>query len=69
MELQLALMKNLKPVQENLVFEQEPMQSLVGEKLLSVYQHDGFWQCMDTFRDWQLLNSMIDQEKAPWKVW
>jgi hypothetical protein len=24
---------------------------------------------MDTFRDWQLLNSMIDQEKAPWKVW
>ena len=55
--------------QENLVFEQEPMQSLVGEKLLSVYQHDGFWQCMDTFRDWQLLNSMIDKEKAPWKVW
>jgi glucose-1-phosphate cytidylyltransferase len=54
---------------EDLVFEQDPMQSLVGEKLLAVYQHDGFWQCMDTFRDWQLLNSMIDQEKAPWKVW
>jgi glucose-1-phosphate cytidylyltransferase len=54
---------------EDLVFEQAPMQSLVGEKLLAVYQHDGFWQCMDTFRDWQLLNSMIDQEKAPWKVW
>ena len=55
--------------QENLVFEQDPMQSLVSKKLLFVYQHDGFWQCMDTFRDWQLLNSMIDQEKAPWKVW
>ena len=54
---------------EDLVFEQGPMQSVVREKHLAVYQHDGFWQCMDTFRDWQLLNSMIDQEKAPWKVW
>ncbi|NBW91926.1 MAG: glucose-1-phosphate cytidylyltransferase [Actinobacteria bacterium] len=54
---------------DDLVFEQEPMKSLVANKQLSVYQHNGFWQCMDTYRDWQLLNSMIDQDKAPWKIW
>ena len=53
----------------DLVFEQEPMKSLVSDQLLAVYQHDGFWQCMDTYRDWQLLNSMLDQSKAPWKIW
>jgi glucose-1-phosphate cytidylyltransferase len=52
-----------------LVFEQEPMKSLVSNQLLGVYQHDGFWQCMDTYRDWQLLKSMLDQSKAPWKIW
>jgi glucose-1-phosphate cytidylyltransferase len=54
---------------DDLVFEQEPMKSLVSNQLLGVYQHDGFWQCMDTYRDWQLLNSMLDQSKAPWKIW
>jgi glucose-1-phosphate cytidylyltransferase len=54
---------------DDLVFEQEPMKSLVSNQLLGVYQHDGFWQCMDTYRDWQLLKSMLDQSKAPWKIW
>jgi glucose-1-phosphate cytidylyltransferase len=54
---------------DDLVFEQEPMKSLVSNRLLGVYQHNGFWQCMDTYRDWQLLNSMLDQGKAPWKIW
>jgi glucose-1-phosphate cytidylyltransferase len=44
------------------------MQSLVAQKELAVYQHDGFWQCMDTYRDWQLLNEMLEQDKAPWKT-
>lgn len=54
---------------ESLVFERQPMQTLVTERRLGVYQHDGFWQCMDTHRDWELLNDLLREEKAPWKRW
>lgn len=43
---------------KDLVLETEPMDILVGKKQLSVYKHKGFWQCMDTYRDNQLLNDM-----------
>lgn len=36
---------------------------------LSVYQHDGFWQCMDTYRDWQYLDTLWKSGNAPWKTW
>lgn len=36
---------------------------------LAVYQHQGFWQCMDTYREMELLNDMWRANKAPWKVW
>ena len=55
--------------QSDLVFEQEPIKSLVAKKELAVYQHDGFWQCMDTARDWQLLNTLLSTNQAPWKTW
>ena len=54
---------------DNLVFEQEPMHALVKDKQLSVYEHDDFWQCMDTYRDWQLLNNLFDNRSAPWVKW
>lgn len=54
---------------ESLVFERQPMQTLVTERRLGVYQHDGFWQCMDTNRDWELLNELHSELKAPWKRW
>lgn len=54
---------------DNLVFEQEPMRALVRDRQLAVYEHDDFWQCMDTYRDWQLLNKLIDTGAAPWKIW
>jgi len=54
--------------QDDLVFEQEPMRSLVAKKELAVYEHDDFWQCMDTPRDWQLLNGMASSKKAPWQI-
>lgn len=54
---------------ETLVFERQPMQTLVAERRLGVYQHDGFWQCMDTNRDWELLNELDSLQKAPWKRW
>ncbi|MEN9300926.1 MAG: hypothetical protein RLZZ254_707, partial [Actinomycetota bacterium] len=36
---------------------------------LAVYEHDDFWQCMDTHRDWTLLDSMATSERPPWKLW
>jgi glucose-1-phosphate cytidylyltransferase len=52
----------------------EPLETAVMEKLsslgqLSVYRHEGFWQCMDTFRESELLNSMWKSDSAKWKVW
>lgn len=52
-----------------LVFEQEPMRSLVADRQLMVYEHDDFWQPMDTSREFQLLNSLFDQGEAPWIRW
>ena len=54
---------------ENLILEQEPMNKLVNASELMVYRHEGFWQCMDTARDYRLLNSMWANENAPWKNW
>ncbi len=42
---------------------------LTERNQLSVYQHEGFWQCMDTYREAQHLNAMWDEGRAPWKVW
>jgi glucose-1-phosphate cytidylyltransferase len=54
---------------ESLVFEEEPMRTLVRDRQLVVYEHDDFWQCMDTYRDWQFLNGLLEKNKAPWKIW
>jgi glucose-1-phosphate cytidylyltransferase len=51
---------------EGLVFEQEPMRQLVRDGELMMYEHDGFWQPMDTSREYQLLNSLYNDGKAPW---
>lgn len=54
---------------EDLVFEQEPLNKLVSDGQLMVFEHSGFWQPMDTSREYQLLNRMFDQGKAPWVRW
>ena len=51
---------------ESLVFEQEPMRQLVKDQQLMMYEHDGFWQPMDTSREYQLLNSLYEDGVAPW---
>ncbi|MFH1130707.1 MAG: glucose-1-phosphate cytidylyltransferase [Pseudomonadota bacterium] len=51
------------------VFEQTPLQRLAADGQLMVYQHNGFWQPMDTPREYELLNRLWNQGKAPWKVW
>jgi len=53
----------------NLIFEQQPLRSLAARKQLMCFEHDGFWQPMDTFREFELLNKLWDGGRAPWKVW
>ena len=45
------------------------MKELVESKQLMQFDHDGFWQPMDTMREYQMLNSMYSEKKAPWKIW
>lgn len=47
---------------------QEPFQRLAEEKKLLTYPYDGFWACMDTFKERQLLDDMYSRG-APWEVW
>jgi glucose-1-phosphate cytidylyltransferase len=54
---------------EDLVFETEPLRQLVADKQMMVYEHDGFWQPMDTYRDYMLLNGLIENGRAPWIKW
>jgi glucose-1-phosphate cytidylyltransferase len=54
---------------EDLVFEQGPMRQLVNDQQMAVFEHDGFWQCMDTYRDWQYLNGLYEKGAAPWVNW
>jgi glucose-1-phosphate cytidylyltransferase len=48
--------------------ERYPLEHLVSKNQLSVFRHSGFWQCMDTYRDYELLNRLW-QEKPEWKIW
>ena len=48
------------------IFEREPLTKLSKESNLMAFKHEGFWQCMDTLRDKNLLNKMIDEKNTPW---
>lgn len=50
-------------------FEAEPLMKLAQEEQLNAYQHKGFWHAMDTLRDKNHLDSLWQQNKAPWKIW
>ena len=51
------------------LLEQEPLRRLAGEKQLHAYRHEGYWQCMDTFREYEMLNKVWEAGEAPWKIW
>lgn len=51
------------------VFEKQPLEHLAAEGKLHAFRHDGFWQCMDTYREFEMLNEMWDKGNAPWKTW
>lgn len=54
---------------DSTTFEQEPMHNLAKDGQLNAYKHGGFWQCMDTLRDKEKLQSLWNSNNAPWKKW
>ncbi len=54
---------------DDTTFEREPLERLAAEGQLQAYKHDGFWQCMDTLRDKTMLDGLLEENRAPWKVW
>ena len=59
----------LNYLDEECVLEQAPLERLAAEGQLMAYRHEGFWQPMDTYREFTMLNDMWDSGNAPWKVW
>jgi len=54
---------------ESCILERQPLEDLVRDKQLCIYEHKGFWQCMDTYRDFEFLNGLWRDGKAEWKRW
>ena len=54
---------------DNISFEKQPLANIAKDKQLVCYKFNGFWQCMDTLRDKQNLESMLVDGDAPWKLW
>lgn len=57
------------PAGRDVMFEQEPVRSLVEEGELMAYAHDGFWQPVDTQQDLAAVRAQWDSDNAPWKCW
>lgn len=51
------------------ILEQDPLEKLTADGELMAYRHDGYWQCMDTIRDKDVLNDLWNKGKATWKKW
>ncbi len=51
------------------VLERDPLQRLAARGELRAYRHDGFWDCMDTYKDAVVLNDLWSRGEAPWKLW
>jgi glucose-1-phosphate cytidylyltransferase len=51
------------------ILEKDILPSISNEGLLSAFKHNGYWQCMDTIRDKELLEKALLDKKAPWVVW
>ncbi len=52
---------------EELIYE--PFQRLIAEGKVWSHRYNGFWQCMDTFKDKQILDELEASGKAPWRLW
>jgi len=51
------------------MLEETPLQRMAADGQLAAYRHDGYWECMDTFKDVLELNAAWDSGEAPWRTW
>jgi glucose-1-phosphate cytidylyltransferase len=56
-------------IKEDVMWEHAPMERIAEERQLYAYQHNGFWQCMDTLRELKYLESLWESGNPPWKTW
>lgn len=54
---------------DTIILEKEPLEYAAETNNLVAFRHTGFWQCMDTLRDKQYLEKLIETNKAPWMKW
>ncbi|MGN0666758.1 MAG: glucose-1-phosphate cytidylyltransferase [Huintestinicola sp.] len=54
---------------DDTVFEKKPLETLAAKGELMSYMHKGFWQCMDTKREMDMLEKLLATGQAPWKKW
>ncbi len=54
---------------DSTVLEEMPFKRLARKSQISMFHHEGFWHCMDTYKDYMTLNSMWNGKAAPWKIW
>jgi glucose-1-phosphate cytidylyltransferase len=54
---------------DHTAWEFESLESMAADGQLAAYQHEDFWQCMDTLRDVHLLEKLWQEGRAPWKLW
>jgi len=59
----------LDHVDEGSVLEREPLARLAAAGQLRAHRHEGFWDCMDTYKDAVILNDLWSAGEAPWRVW
>ncbi len=59
----------LNYLERDSVLEREPLQRLAEENELRAYRHEGFWECMDTYKDAVALNDLWTSGSAPWRRW
>ncbi len=54
---------------EDSVLEREPLERLAGDGQLHAFRHEGFWDCMDTYKDAVVLNDLWASGEPPWRTW
>jgi glucose-1-phosphate cytidylyltransferase len=59
----------LDAIPANSVLERAPLESLADQGQLRAFKHEGFWECMDTYKDAVQLNDLWASGEAPWKLW
>jgi glucose-1-phosphate cytidylyltransferase len=56
-------------IEENDELVDGPFSRLISERQLLAYQCDGFWKAMDTFKDKQQFDALLQHSAPPWEVW